>query len=111
MSVLLTCPLCAADAAPGRAPAPGACASCGALIGGGGSSAPEGVALALAAWGIDDPSAERLTTALFVREPEAAPAPTAAIASDSRDGFYLWWVFVRPGVDLRATLAEFVAGA
>ena len=29
--------------------------------------------------------------------PLPAPEPTVAITSDRRAGFYLWWVFVRPG--------------
>ena len=37
------------------------------------------------------------------------PAPAAAITSDRRDGFYLWWVFVRaPGADAARSLAAFL---
>ena len=39
---------------------------------------------------------------LFAAGPAAAPAPAAAITSDRREGFYLWWVFVRDGGRRRA---------
>jgi len=94
--VQLICPLCGTDVAGSAEPSPGRCPGCDAPFAGGGSSAPEGVALALSQWGIDLP-AERITRGLFETEALPAPAPTAAITSDRRDGFYLWWVFVRPG--------------
>lgn len=93
--VTLTCPLCGHDATPGADPAPGRCASCGAHYAGGGESAPQGVALALIHWGIDDLDPADVTMALFRAEPAPAPEPTAAITSDRRDGFYLWWLFIR----------------
>lgn len=95
-AVQLICPLCGTDVAGSAEPSPGRCPGCDAPFAGGGSSAPEGVALALSQWGIDLP-AERITRGLFETEALPAPAPTAAITSDRRDGFYLWWVFVRPG--------------
>jgi hypothetical protein len=55
------------------------------------------VAQAIAAWGAGDLPAEALARRLFEVEPAPAPAPAAAIASDRRDGFYRWWVFVRVG--------------
>ena len=112
MAVMLTCPLCGADAAPGAEPAAGACAGCGAEYAGGGESAPQGVALALMHWGVDDLDPGALAMALFRRDPQPAPAPTAAVTSDRREGFYLWWVFVRPAPEgVAATLRGFAAGA
>jgi hypothetical protein len=64
MSAVLTCPLCGADAAAGAEPSEGECAGCGAAIAGGGGSAPDGVAMALDAWGVDLP-ADRVARALF----------------------------------------------
>ena len=92
----LICPLCGTDAARGAEPSPGHCPGCDAPFAGGGSSAPEGVVLALSQWGIDLPAGD-VTRRLFEVEPLPAPEPTVAITSDRRDGFYLWWVFVRPG--------------
>jgi hypothetical protein len=110
VSVVLVCPLCGADAMAGEVPRAGDCAGCGAAIAGGGASAPEGVAMALGAWGADLPAGD-VARALFERDPAPAPAPTAAITSDRREGFYLWWVFVRPGPDgVGETLREFAAG-
>ena len=94
-TVQLICPLCGTDVAGATEPSPGRCPGCDAPFAGGGSSAPEGVTLALAQWGIDLPAAD-VTRSLFETEALPAPAPTAAITSDRRDGFYLWWVFVRP---------------
>ncbi|MFP5450275.1 MAG: hypothetical protein ACLGG9_00845, partial [Thermoleophilia bacterium] len=64
MSVVLICPLCGADATAGGEPREGDCAGCGAAIAGGGASAPEGVAMALSAWGTDLPAGD-VTRALF----------------------------------------------
>ena len=44
-----------------------------------------------------DLPAEALARRLFEVDPAPAPAPTAAIASDRRDGFYRWWVFACTG--------------
>ena len=41
--------------------------------------------------------ADALARRLFETDPPPAPAPAAAITSDRRDGFYLWWVFARRG--------------
>lgn len=95
-AVQLICPFCGTDAAAGTEPSPGRCPGCDAAFAGGGQSAPEGVTLALAQWGLDL-AAERVTRRLFETEALPAPTPTASITSDRRDGFYLWWVFVRPG--------------
>lgn len=95
MTVQLVCPLCGTLVADGAEPQPGDCPGCGARYAGGGQSPPEALALALAAWGVEglDPSA--LARRLFEVDPAPAPAPAAAITSDRREGFYLWWVFVR----------------
>jgi hypothetical protein len=86
---------------------PGTCPNCGARFAGGGESPGEAVALAAAAWGAEDLPAEALARRLFEVEPAPAPAATAAIASDRRDGFYRWWVFVRaPAGDPAAVLRE-----
>jgi hypothetical protein len=67
--------------------------------------------MALSTWGVDLPPGD-VARALFEREPDPAPRPTAAITSDRREGFYLWWVFVRPGpAGVGQTLREFTAGA
>lgn len=95
MAVALICPLCGTDAAAGAEPSPGACPGCGAAFAGGGESAPEGVRMALAHWDLGTLDPLAVATALFETEPQPAPAPTAAITSDRREGFYLWWVFVR----------------
>jgi hypothetical protein len=100
--VRLTCPLCGATVVDGREPEPGACPRCGADFAGGGPSPPAAAAAALAAWGVEGIDPDALARRLFEAGPAAAPAPAAAITSDSRDGFYLWWVFVRDGGRERA---------
>lgn len=110
--VELVCPLCAADVTGGAEPAPGACPGCGARYAGGGDSAPEGVALALAQWDLADLPSDAVARRLFEVEPAPAPAPTAAITSDRREGFYRWWVFVRPGDDgLRGVIGGLVTSS
>ncbi|WP_217913441.1 hypothetical protein [Miltoncostaea marina] len=93
----LTCPLCRGDATPAIAAGGGECPSCGALVAGGGASPGEGVALALGRWGVEGLDARSVALRLFETDPAAAPAPAAAIASDEGEGFYAWWVVVRPG--------------
>jgi hypothetical protein len=94
VSARLVCPLDGAVVADGAEPAPGSCPGCGARYAGGGGTPPEAVAAALAGWGLDaDPAT--VARRLFEVEPPPAPAPAMAITSDSRDGFYLWWVFAR----------------
>lgn len=104
--VSLTCPLCGTVVADGAEPAPGTCPGCGAAYAGGGASPPEAVARALEAWGAEGLDPDALARRMFEVDPPAPPAPAAAITSDRRDGFYLWWVFVRgagegPAVVLR----------
>jgi hypothetical protein len=100
--VRLSCPLCGATVADGQEPAPGSCPGCGAAYAGGGASPPEAAAAALRAWGVPGLDPADLVRRLFERDPPAAPAPAAAITSDSREGFYLWWMFVRDGGRERA---------
>ena len=95
--VRLVCPLCATVVADGSEPSPGACPGCGAAYAGGGESPPAAVAAALAHWGVAGPPADALALRLFEVDPPPPPAPAAAITSDHRDGFYLWWIFVRTG--------------
>ncbi len=102
VAVRLVCPLCGAAVADGAEPEPGSCPGCGAAFAGGGASPPEGVEAALRAWGIEGVEPQALAARLFASDPPAAPAPAAAITSDSRDGFYLWWLFVRDGGRERA---------
>lgn len=93
----LVCPLCGTLVLEGGEPAPGACPGCGALYAGGGETPPGAVAAALARWSVEGLPADALAERLFEVDPPPPPAPGAAITSDERDGFYLWWVFVRPG--------------
>jgi hypothetical protein len=67
------------------------------------------VAAALAEWAIGGIDPAALARALFEADPPGPPAPAAAIASDSRDGFYLWWVFVRDAGRDRAALLRRLA--
>lgn len=106
MAVALVCPLCATVVADGVEPAPGVCGGCGAAFAGGGETPPAAVAAALATWGVEGLPADTLALRLFEVEPALQPAPAAAITSDRRDGFYLWWVFVRaPGSDPASVLS------
>jgi hypothetical protein len=93
----LVCPLCGTAVVEGGEPAAAACRGCGALYAGGGESPPAAVAAALVHWGVQGLPADALALRLFEVEPAAEPGPTAAITSDQRDDFYLWWVFVRAG--------------
>lgn len=104
--VRLTCPLCGGTVVDGPEPAPGSCPACGSAYAGGRASPPEAVAAALDAWGVGGLDAGALARRLFSVEPAPAPAPAAAITSDRRDGFYLWWVFVRDGGRRREDVLE-----
>jgi hypothetical protein len=53
-----------------------------------------------------------LARALFVLRADDPRAQRMAIASDERDGFYRWWVFVRAGeAEAAEVLAEALAPA
>jgi hypothetical protein len=96
--------------ADGAEPVPGTCPTCGARYAGGGESPPAAIAAALAQWGVDGPDPQVLAQRLFAVDPPPAPAPAAAITSDRRDSFYLWWLFVREGgSDVAAVLAALAA--
>ena len=103
----LVCPLCATVVVEGAEPSPGTCPGCGAAYAGGGESAPAAAAAALDHWGVAGVAADALALRLFETDPPPPPAPAAAITSDHRDGFYRWWVFVRPGgSDIAAVLGS-----
>jgi hypothetical protein len=91
----LACPLCGTVVVEGAEPAAGECPGCGARYAGGAATPPEAVLAALAHWGLHDLDAAALARRMFEVDPPRAPAPAAAITSDRRDGFYLWWVFAR----------------
>ena len=77
-----------------RAPAPAAAPA----YAGGGATPPEAVAAALARVGGRGRGRRRARAAAVRGRPAARrPRPAVAITSDRRDGFYLWWVFVRDG--------------
>lgn len=104
--VRLTCPFCGTVVAEGAEPAPGDCPGCGAAYAGGGAAPPDAVAAALGDWGIGGADPAALARRLFELDPPPAPAPALAITSDSRDGFYLWWVFARDGGRDRAEVVR-----
>jgi hypothetical protein len=90
----LVCPFDGAVVVDGAEPAPGRCPGCGARFDGGAGTPPEAAGRALAAWGLEaDP--QDVAGRLFAEHPPPPPAAAMAITSDSRDGFYLWWVFAR----------------
>jgi hypothetical protein len=91
----LVCPFDGTVVADGAEPRPGTCPGCGARYAGGGASPPEAVERALAEWGLAGGDAQAVARRLFEREPPPGPSPAVAITSDSRDGFYLWWLFAR----------------
>ena len=91
----LVCPLCGAIVVDGDEPVPGLCPGCGARYAGGDETPPDAVAVALAGWQVEGRDAAAIARRLFEVDPPAAPAPAAAITSDAREGFYLWWVFLR----------------
>lgn len=119
MSARLACPLCGAVVADGVDHiAPGACPGCGARYEGGEPSAPDAVRAALAALTTPDPvtvtplDPGTVTDAVFRLTPADSAERGVAITSDERDGFYCWWLFVRPGDDgdAPAVLAALLRG-
>jgi hypothetical protein len=105
----LICPLCGTVVVDGAEPAAGRCPGCDARYAGGAATPPEAVAAALAHWDLGGLDAATLARLMFEVEPPPAPAPAAAITSDHRDGFYLWWVFAR-GATPEAAFEALAAG-
>jgi predicted nucleic acid-binding Zn-ribbon protein len=100
VSVRLACPLCGHVVADGVDHiAPGACPGCGARYAGGEPSAADAVRTALAAFGAEQLDPGAVTDAVFRLTPADSAARGVAVTSDERDGFYLWWLFVRHGDD------------
>lgn len=110
-AVRLVCPLCSEQVTDGSPPAPGRCPSCGARVEGDAESAPEAVANTLGVLKIDEPSADELALALFTVTPARAREIGITIASDEREGFYRWWVFLREGADPRDTISRLIDAA
>lgn len=98
----LVCPLCGAVVVDGAEPAAGECPGCGARYAGGAATPPEAVVAAVAHWGLGGMDAAAVARRLFEADPPPAPSPAAAITSDHRDDFYLWWVFARGGTPREA---------
>ena len=107
----LVCPLCGAVVADGDGARPGRLPGLWRGLRRRRRSPPEAAGAALRAWGIDGRGPAALARRLFEADPPPAPAPAAAITSDSRDGFYLWWVFVRDGGRDRADVLRDLAGS
>jgi hypothetical protein len=98
-AVRQVCPLCGTVVADGVEPRAGTCPGCGARYAGGGETPPAAVAAALAEWDVAGRDADAIARGLFAADPAPAPAPAAAITSDRREGFYLWWLFARGEVE------------
>jgi hypothetical protein len=77
----------------GSEPVAGRCPKCGAQYLGGADSPPATVARALADLGLSG-DGEQVARVLFVSD---LRADGIAITSDTRDGFYRWWLFVAAG--------------
>jgi hypothetical protein len=110
MIVRLDCPLCGFTVLDGPDPAPGVCAGCGARFDGNAETsagAVEALLVSLSRTEIDGPA---LTRALFELDGESDLARQVAIASDRREGFYNWWVFVRTdGMEIGTLLRRVLA--
>lgn len=105
--IRLECPLCGALVYEGAAePTPGRCPGCDARIEGGGEDARSAVALALKAIG-SDLGVEAVTRGLFSVDASHPLANRVALTSDTRDGFYRWWIALRGDdpLQLLSTLA------
>ena len=114
MSVRLECPLCGAVVADGVPDvSPGTCTGCGARYEGGEGAAGDAVRAALAALGAADLDPAQVTDAVFRLSPEESGDRGVAITSDAREGFYLWWLFVRQsdGGDPAGTVRALIAPA
>ncbi len=112
MSARLACPLCGALVSDGAVQiAPGACPGCGARYEGGEGSAPDAVRAAVDALGAEGLDPAAVTDAVFRLTPADSAARGVAITSDEREGFYLWWVFVRADdADAAAPLRALLPG-
>lgn len=113
MSARLACPLCGAVVAEGVAHiAPGTCPGCGARFEGGEAQAADAVRVAVAALGGQHLDPAAVTDAVFRLTPEGSARSGVAITSDEREGFYCWWLFVRPaaGGDAAATVGALLPG-
>lgn len=98
--VRLDCPLCGILVSEGEPPQPGRCPGCDARYFGGAERPQDAAQAALTAFGIEgDP--DTLARTLF----EVAPETGVAVTSDTRDGFYSWWVFVAVDEATRDRLA------
>ncbi len=104
-AVRLVCPFCRTTVVEGAEPAAGRCPGCDATLDGGAESAPLAVRALLEAIGARDVDADRIARDVFRMDP-ADPATPITVASDERDGFYRWWVFVRAGVDPRRAIQD-----
>ena len=94
MPITLDCPLCGTRVADGVAQlGPGRCPGCAARYEGDGEHPLDGVDAALAAFGARGLPTRDVAEALFALDPSRGNA--VGVASDSRDGFYRWWVFAR----------------
>jgi len=103
------CPLCDAVVSDGPPPAPGACPGCGARFVGDGESAPAAVEQGLSELSVDGVGAQELVNALFTVSPERCRKLGVTIASDEREGFYRWWLFLAAGRDARDQLETLLA--
>ena len=114
MSPRLDCPLCGAVVADGVPDiTPGTCPGCGARYEGGEGAAGDAVQVALTALGAGDLDPAQVTDAVFRLSPEESAHRGVAITSDARDGFYLWWLFVRQsdGDDAAGAVRALIAPA
>lgn len=75
-------------------PSPGNCPRCDARIEGGGDDARSAVGLLLAAIG-SDLDVDTVTRGLFSVNAAHPLADRVALTSDTRDGFYRWWIALR----------------
>ncbi len=100
--VRLTCPLCGAIVTDGVEITPGVCRGCRASYLGGRDTPPEACADALTSLGIPGDGGT-LARELFTRD---ETANGVAIVSDSREGFYSWWLFVGVSPDALSRVRE-----
>ncbi len=96
MPITLDCPLCGTRVADGvERLGPGCCPGCAARYEGDGEHPLDGVDAALAAFGAGRLPTREVADALFALDLSHGEANAVGVASDRRDGFYRWWVFVR----------------